>query len=237
MTMTFYTNPNSRGRIVRWVLEEIGRPYETVVLDYEPSSRTDPWGGAALERPHTAGPDDKRVRFFTEVNPIGKVPAIVHDGRVVTESAAICAYLAETFPEASLAPTPEERADYYLWMFFAAGPVEQAVTNHRAGFAPPRNQEFFFGYGSYERTVDQLERAVRAHPFIAGDRFTAADIYVGSHIGWGLGLRTLPPREAFLAYAGKLVTRDAYKRAVAKDEELLARTDGHGQPSARGGKA
>jgi len=226
MTMKFYTNPNSRGRIVRWMLEELGCPYETVVLDYERSSEADKWGGAALARPEAAGPSDERVRFFEEVNPIGKVPAIVHDGRTVTESAAICAYLAEAFPAAELAPKPEERADYHRWMFFAAGPVEQAVTNRRAGFAPAPEQEFFFGYGSYERMVDQLERAVQAHPFIAGDRFTAADVYVGSHIGWGVGLKTLPPREAFLAYVEKLVTRDAYKRAAARDEKLLAQSDG-----------
>lgn len=153
---------------------------------------------------------------------MGKVPVIVHDGRVVTESGAICAYLADTFPEAGLSPTAEERADYYRWLFFAAGPVEQAVTNHRAGFAPPVEQEFFMGYGSYERTVDELERAVTGRRFIAGDRFTAADVYVGSHIGWGLGLQTLPPREAFLAYAGPLTQREGYKRAVAKDEALLS---------------
>lgn len=226
MTMTFYTNPNSRGRIVRWMLEEVGCPYETVVLDYQPSSRTDKWGGAALARPEAASLGDERARFFSEINPIGKVPAIEHDGQTIAESAAICAYLAETFPAAGLAPMPGERANYYRWMFFAAGPVEQAVTNHRASFALASEQEFFFGYGSYERTVDQLEWAVRTHPFIAGDRFTAADVYVGSHIGWGLGLQTLPPSEAFLAYARQLATRDAYKRAVARDEELLAETGG-----------
>ena len=222
MTLTFYTNPNSRGRIVRWMLEEVGGDYETVVLDYERSSAADRWGGAALER--AGDPGDARARFFAEVNPIGKVPAIVHDGRVVTESGAICAYLAEAFPDAGLAPTAAERADYYRWMFFAAGPVEQAVTNHRAGFVPAPEQEFFLGYGSYERTVDQLERAVKAHPFIAGDRLTAADVYVESHVGWGLGLQTLPPRETFLAYAGRLTTREAYARAVAKDEALLSRS-------------
>ena len=150
----------------------------------------------------------------------------VHDGQIVTESGAICAYLAEAFPEVGLAPTPAERADYYRWMFFAAGPVEQAVTNMRAGFRPAPEQEFFFGYGSYERTVDQLERAVGARQFIAGDRFTAADVYVGSHVGWGLGLQTLPPRDAFLSYAARLTTREAYVRAVAKDEALLTRSVG-----------
>lgn len=221
MSLTFYTNPNSRGRIVRWMLEEVGCDYETVVIDYERSSDADRWGGAALERPND--PTDPRTRFFSEVNQIGKVPAIEHDGHVVTESGAICAYLAETFPSAGLAPTAAERAEYYRWMFFAAGPVEQAVTNFRAGFVPAPEQEFFLGYGSYDRTVDQLERAVQARPFIAGDRFTAADVYVGSHIGWGLGLQTLPPREAFLAYAGRLTAREAYARGVAKDEALLSR--------------
>ncbi|MFB3305177.1 glutathione S-transferase family protein [Pseudomonas sp. AMR01] len=220
MTIKFYTNPNSRGRMVRWMLEEIGCAYETVVLDYERSSEGDPWGGAALQRPTDV--NDERSTFFSEVNPIGKVPAIEHEGRIISESAAICAYLAEAFPEALLSPTSEERADYYRWMFFAAGPVEQAVTNFRAGFTPTTSQEFFLGYGSYERMVDQLEWAVSAKPYIAGDRFTAADVYVGSHVGWGLGLQTLPGRQAFVDYAQKLIARPAYISAVAKDNELLA---------------
>lgn len=123
--------------MVRWMLEEIGCPYDTVVLDYEPASKDDRWGGAALARPGASDKDHRRARFFNDINPIGKIPAIEHDGRVITETAAICAYLAQAFPEAGLAPTPAELADYYRWLFFAAGPVEQAVTNHRAGFAPP----------------------------------------------------------------------------------------------------
>jgi glutathione S-transferase len=219
MTITFYTNPNSRGRVVRWMLEEIGCPYETVTIDYERSSAADEWGGAALERP--SDPADPRFRFFSEVNPMGKVPAIVHDGHVVTETAAICAYLAEAFPEAGLAPTAEERADYLRWMFFVAGPLDQANTNRRAGFVPKPEQEFFFGYGSFERAVDQLERAVQAHPYIAGNRFTAADIYVGTHVGWGLGLQSLPPRQAFIDYATRVTNREAFARASAKDEALM----------------
>ncbi|WP_236303679.1 glutathione S-transferase family protein [Pseudomonas lurida] len=224
MTMTFYTNPNSRGRMVRWMLEEIGCTYETIILDYQPTSQDDRWGGAALAAPAAADPDDPSVIFFRDVNPMGKIPALVHNGQTITETAAICAYLADAFPEANLAPVAAERASYYRWMFFAAGPLEQAVTNHRAGFNPTPDQEVFFGYGSYERTVDQLERAVSAQPFIAGARFTAADVYVGSHIGWGLGLGTLPHSAAFLAYAEKLMGRDAYKRAVAKDAALLGAT-------------
>ncbi|WP_350601512.1 glutathione S-transferase N-terminal domain-containing protein [Pseudomonas sp. 65/3-MNA-CIBAN-0223] len=219
--MQFYTNPNSRGRMVRWMLEEIGCTYESVILDYQATSEVDRWGGAALAVPAQARLDDPRAGFFRDVNPMAKVPALVHNGQTITETAAICAYLADAFPEAGLAPAAAERAAYYRWLFFAAGPVEQAVTNHRAGFIPAPEQEFFFGYGSYERTVDQLERAVLAHPFIAGDRFTAADVYVGSHIGWGLGMQTLPPRAAFLAYAEKLTRRDAYQSAVAKDQAVL----------------
>lgn len=226
MTMTFYTNPNSRGRMVRWMLEEIGCTYDSVILDYQSASDADRWGGAALAVPEQASPDDPRAVFFRDVNPMAKVPALVHNGQTITETAAICAYLADAFPEAGLAPAPEDRGAYYRWLFFAAGPLEQAVTNHRAGFNPETEQEFFFGYGSYERTVEQLERAVQAHAFIAGERFTAADVYVGSHIGWGLGMKTLPPKAAFLAYAQKLTHRDAYKRAAAKDEALLvARAD------------
>lgn len=221
MTMTFYTNPNSRGRMVRWMLEEIGCTYETVIMDYQSSSQADRWGGAALAVPTGVDADDSRVGFFRDVNPMGKIPALVHNGQTITETAAICAYLADAFPQAGLAPAAVNRAAYYRWLFFAAGPLEQAVTNHRAGFNPKPEQEFFFGYGSYERTVDQLERAVLAHPFIAGEHFTAADVYVGSHIGWGLGLQTLPPRAAFLAYVEKLTSRDGFKRAVAKDEALI----------------
>jgi len=220
LSLIFYTNPNSRGRIVRWMLEEAGCHYQTVVLDYQASSASDAWGGAALMRP--ADPNDPRQRFFTDINPMGKVPALEHDGKVVTESGAICAYLADAFPAAGLAPDRADRADYYRWLFFAAGPLEQAVTNHRAGFIPAPGQEFFFGYGSYERTVDELERAVAEQPFIAGTRFTAADVYMGSHIGWGLGLGTLPARAAFTDYLGRLTQRPAFASAVAKDNQLLA---------------
>lgn len=221
MTMKFYTNPNSRGRMVRWMLEETGAEYETVVLNYQQASAADQWGGAALEKPTMADEESEQARFFKNINPIGKIPAIEHDGQVISESGAIIAYLADVFPLAGLAPTNKERAEYYRWMFFAAGPVEQAVTNTRAGFIPLPEQEFFFGYGNYERMLDQLEYAVTANPYIAGDRFTAADVYVGSHIGWGMALGTIPPREAFQRYAGNLVGRDAYKRSVDRDNALL----------------
>ena len=199
-TLTFYTNPMSRGRIARWMLEEVGQPYRTEVLDY----------AGAMKAP-----------AYLAINPMGKVPAIVHKGRVVTECAAICAYLADAFPEAGLAPALDDRADYYRWLFFAAGPVEQAVTNKAAGFETTAERGRMFGYGSYDLAIDVLDRAVAANPWIAGDRFTAADVYVGSQVLWGLQFKTLPPRASFAAYAERLSARTAYTRGNAIDDALM----------------
>ena len=200
MSLTFYTNPMSRGRIARWMLEESGAEYDTVILDYASGMK---------------GAD------YLAINPMGKVPAIVHDGRVVTEGAAICAYLAEAFPAADLAPTPAERADYYRWLFYAAGPVEQAITDKSMGFAPTADQGRMAGYGSFDRMVDVLETAVSAHDYIAGDRFTAADVYVGSQVAWGLMFGSLPKRDAFAAYVARLTARAPYKRASEIDDALI----------------
>jgi len=199
--LVFYTNPQSRGRIVRWMLEEVGVPYETRVLGYADTMKGDE---------------------YLAVNPMGKVPAIVHAGKVVTECAAICAYLADAFPEAGLAPLPHERADYYRWLFFAAGPVEQAVTNHAVKFDPAPEQGRMFGYGNYDLTVDVLEHAVSAYPYVTGERFTAADVYVGSAIGWGTTFGTIPKRDAFTDYFARLSDRAAYKSGWAKDDALVA---------------
>lgn len=199
--LVFYTNPQSRGQIIRWMLEEAGADYRTEVMDYASTMKAEP---------------------YLSINPMGKVPAILHNGHVVTECAAICAYLAEAFPEAGLAPTADERADYYRWLFFAAGPMEQAITNNFAKFVPSPEQGRMFGYGNYDLAVDTLEKAVSAHPYIAGDRFTAADVYVGSTVGWGLAFGTLPKRDAFAAYAGRVTAREAYQRGKGKDEALAA---------------
>ncbi|MGK6356119.1 glutathione S-transferase family protein [Sphingomonas sp. DT-207] len=198
--LVFYTNPMSRGRIARWMLEETGADYRIEVLDYASTMKGD---------------------AYLAINPMGKVPAIVHKGHVVTECAAICAYLADAFPEAELAPRPEERADYYRWMFFAAGPLEHAITNNFAKFVPSAEQGRMFGYGCYDQAVDVIEQAVRAHPYIAGDRFTAADVYVGSQVGWGVQFGTLPKRDAFVDYFARLSSRDAARRADEKDNALM----------------
>lgn len=201
--IVLYTNPMSRGRIARWMLEETGQPYRAEVLEY----------GAAMKSPQ-----------YLAINPMGKVPAIVHGGVVVTECAAICAWLADAFPEAGLAPAPGDplRGPYYRWLFFAAGPLEAAVTAKSLGLLAPPEKSGMAGYGSYEQTVDALETVVAgAAPWLLGERFSAADVYVGSQVVWGQQFGTLPARPAFAAYAARLQARDAYRRATALDDAMM----------------
>lgn len=202
-TLTLYTNPMSRGRIARWMLEEVGQPYETVVLDYGTTMK-----GAA----------------YLAINPMGKVPAIKHGETIVTECAAICAYLADAFPAANLAPPPGDkaRAAYYRWMFFAAGPVEAASTNNALGFVVPAERTRMAGYGTLAEVVDALEGAVSGRDYIAGDRFSAADVYVGSQIGWGMQFGWLEKRPAFEAYWERVGNRPAAVRAREIDDALIA---------------
>lgn len=202
--LVFYTNPRSRGRIVRWMLEEIGQPYRTEVLDY----------GTTMKAP-----------TYLAINPMGKVPALRHGDMVVTEAAAICAYLADAFPQAGLAPPHGDRlrGPYYRWLFFAAGPVEAAVSNKTFGFVVPSEREGTIGYGSFQRVMDTLEQAVSGGNYLVGDKFTAADVYAGSQIGFGLMFKTFEPRPAFQHYWQRISVRPAYARARALDEALMAK--------------
>ena len=202
--LIFYTNPMSRGRIARWMLEEVGAPYRTELLDY----------GTTMQAPD-----------YRAINPMAKVPAIRHGETVVTECAAICAYLADAFPEAGLAPPPAQRGDYYRWLFFAAGPAEAAVTNRALGWEAPPERHALVGYGSFDETVDALELAVKDKPYITGDDFSAADVYVGSHIAWGLMFKSIPERPAFADYAARIHDRPAYRRAAALDDAAMPAKD------------
>ncbi|GHD09981.1 glutathione S-transferase family protein [Tianweitania populi] len=195
----FYTNPMSRGRIIRWMLEEVGQPYDTEILGY--------------------GVDMKGE--YRSVNPMGKVPTIVHNGQIVTECAAICAYLADAFPQADLAPEITQRADYYRWLFFAAGPLEAAVVNRALGVQVPEDKRGMVGYGSFEDVMTTLETAVSGKQYVAGNHFTAADVYVGSHIAFGLGFNSIEPRPAFVSYVEGLKNRPAYKKAAELDDALI----------------
>ena len=199
--LKFYTNPQSRGQIVRWMLEEVGQPYETEILTYDGTLKSD---------------------AYAKINPMQKIPAIVHHDKVVTEVAAICLYLADAFPAAGLAPPPAERADYYRWTMFAAGPIEAAFTNKSMGWEPDADKQRMFGYGSFERAVDNLEAAVTGKRFIANDKFSAADVVVGSQIGFMLMFGLLEPRPAFTAYVASVTDRDAYRRGKQIDADAAA---------------
>jgi glutathione S-transferase len=152
---------------------------------------------------------------------MGKVPAIRHRDHVVTECAAICAYLADVFPEAMLGPRSDEKADYYRWLFYAAGPVEQAFTNHAMNWEVPAERERMFGYGNYDRVVSVLDELFTLRDYVCGDRFTAADVYVGSQIMFPMQFGMLPEHESFARYRDRLQARAAYKRAAQIDDEAV----------------
>jgi glutathione S-transferase len=208
--LTFYTNPQSRGRIVRWMLEETGVDYETIVLGYA---------------------DSMKSADYLAINPMGKVPAIRHGDTIVTEVAAICAYLADAFPDAGLAPPPTSRlrGPYYRWLFFAAGPVEAAITNRALKVEPTAEQQRFVGYGTFETTIDNLENALKPGPYICGDQFTAADVYVGSQIGFGMMFGSIEKRPIFEEYFGRLQARPAAARAREIDDALIAEQQAQAQ--------
>ena len=201
--LIFYTNPQSRGRVVRWMLEELGHPYRTEILDYATTMKAPP---------------------YLAINPMGKVPALKHGDAVVTEVAAICTYLADAFPEAGLAPPPGStlRAPYYRWLYFAAGPLEYAASNKALGVVLPEGRERVMGYGTYGLTLNTLESAVSQGDYLVGNKFSAADVYVGGHIGFGMQFGTIEKRPAFEKYWARLSARPAWSRANKLDDEAMA---------------
>lgn len=200
--IVFYTHPMSRGRVTRWMLEELGQPYRTELLDY----------GTSMKSPE-----------YLAINPMGKVPAITHNGAVVTEGAAICTYLADAFPEAGLAPGLRDpaRAPYLRWMFFAAGPLEQATVEKSLGMAPPVERSAMVGYGKFEDAIGAIEQAISNTPYIAGEKFSATDVYVGSQIGWGVMSVVKDPSPVFREYLARINGRPAAVRARGIDDALL----------------
>jgi glutathione S-transferase len=199
--ITLYHSAPSRSMIARWMLEEIGEPYEIRVLDLKKG-------------------EQKRPEYLA-INPMGKVPALDHDGVVVTEVAAICCYLADAFPKAGLAvPVGDrERGAYLRWLFFAPGSLEPAIVDlllKREAGNPGS-----LGYGDFETTMDVVAKALAASPYIVGGRFTAADVVIGSNILWGMDLvKVIPERPEFRAYVQRLTQRPASQRSFAKDQEL-----------------
>ena len=204
-SLTFYTHPRSRGRVARWMLEEVGARYDTVVMDIT-NKITDP--------------------EFLDLNPMGKVPVIVHDGAVVTECAAICAYLADVFPEAGLAPALSARGPYYRWLMFGAGCLEAAAINHGLGIEIAPEQEGMVGYRNFTATLDALEGQLDRSPYIAGESFTAADVYVGAQLGWGIEFGAVKDRPRTSDYVERLDSRPARVRALELDDTLAASLTG-----------
>jgi glutathione S-transferase len=201
--LTLYHAAPSRSSIVRWMLEELGEPYDLHVLSLAKGEQRDP--------------------SYLAVNPMGKVPALRHGDVVVTEAAAICTYLADEFPEARLnVPVGDpSRGAYLKWLFFSPGCIEPAITDR----AFPRQEEprrSTLGYGDFDTVMNVVARAVEPGPYLMGEQFTAADIVVGSTLRWGMMFGLLPTRPEFMAYVGRLEQRPALQRATALDQELAA---------------
>ena len=195
-TILFYHNPQSRASMAHWMLEEVGADYEVRHIDFN------------------AG--ENRTPEFLAVNPMGKIPTIVDRGTVVTETAAIIAYLADRFPQAGLAPATgsPERGTYYRWLFFGAGCIEPAMLDKMMN-RPDIERKGAVGYGSYDDTVDTIEKALRPGPYLLGDRFSAADVYIASELGWGgmFGAPRIKDSPVIRAYVERCTARPAYRRS------------------------
>lgn len=203
-TLTLYTNPMSRGRVVRWMLEEIGEPYNAVSMEFGPATQSED---------------------FLALNPMGKLPVLTHGDAVVTETVAVCAYLADAFPQAKLAPPAndaEARAAYHRWLYFVAGPFESAIADKMLGVEDiPQDKQGFVGYGNYDKTVKTLEALVANKTYIAGDGFTTADLVMTAYLDFYMQWKVLPSLPAFVAYVDKHNNRPAAVRATKTDDALI----------------
>jgi glutathione S-transferase len=196
--LVLYSNPWSRGRIARWALEEVGQPYRVEVVDYATMMKAEP---------------------YLSLNPMGKVPTLVHGRTVATENAAVVTYLADAFPQAGLMPA--DRGRFYRWMFFGAGPVDAAVTNAALGVEVPPEKMRMVGYGSMELVVNALERALADAPYLCGEAFSAADLFVGSQVGWAMHFGTMPQSPVLAEWWDRSRARPAAARAAALDDALV----------------
>ena len=200
--LIFYTHPMSRGQTVRWMLEEVGEPYDTEILEYGSTMKAEP---------------------YLSVNPMGKVPAIVHKGKVVTEVAAICCYLADAFPDKAPGAAAGRARRLLSLDFLHLGPDRGRVQQQGGGLgADARERQRMFGYGNYDLAIGTLEKAVAGKEYIAADHFTAADLFVGANINFMLQFNLLEPRPAFVDYARRMTDRPAYERAKEIDGKLIA---------------
>ncbi|HZP98554.1 MAG TPA: glutathione S-transferase family protein [Reyranella sp.] len=189
--IVFYTNPQSRGLMTHWMLEECGASYRTELMEY----------GKNMKSPE-----------YLAINPMGKVPAIKHGDTIVTETGAILSYLADAFPAKNLAPPLGQRGAYYRWMYFVAGPCDAAMSDKAAGWEPSPEMQGRFGYGSFALTLSTLEKAVAGKRYVAADHFTAADLYVASFLNFGMMFNVIEKRPAFEAYVKPHLERPAFRK-------------------------
>ena len=193
--LKLYHSPQTRSSRMVWLLEEIGEPYEIEYLDIRAE------GGV---------PESYRA-----IHPLKKVPALQHDGEIVTESAAICLYLSDAFPAAGLGPLAGQagRSAYLSWLAYYAGVVEPALMVKAVGatgFSP-----LSAAWGDPELMIKRLEDTLAAGPYVLGERFTTVDILIGSTFQWAG--RLLPKTEAVEAYKARIMGRPAFRRSLAKD--------------------
>jgi glutathione S-transferase len=201
--LLLYHAAPSRSMTVRWMLEEVGEPYDIHLLKL--------------------ADNDQQKPEYLAINPQGKVPALKHKGVVITEVAAICAYLADEFPKPKLSiPAGDARRGVYLqWLFFGPSCIEPAM-NDRAfpRKEPPRAGAI--GYRELDTLVDIISNAIRPGPYLMGEQFTAADVVIGSAVRWGTMFKLMPERPGFADYVARLSERPAMQRANAKDKALMA---------------
>jgi glutathione S-transferase len=202
--LTLYHASPSRSSVTLWMLEELGEPYDIKLLKLSEG--------------------DQQKPDYLAVNPMGKVPTLKHNGVVITESAAICTYLADAFPGKKLnVPVGDPRRGPYLkWLFFGPSCFEPAVIDRAA----PRKEEArrgMLGYGDFDTAMNVVAKAVEKGPWILGDQFTAADVVIGSNVRWGTMFNLVPRRPEFDAYSARIAARPAAQRAEAKDKELGAK--------------
>jgi glutathione S-transferase len=193
--MKLFWAPQTRSSRALWMLEEAGIPYERVLVDIRKGEQAQP--------------------SFRAVNPMMKVPALSDGAAMVAECAAICAYVAERVPEARLAPPLGDpaRGRYLHWLFFSSGCMEAAFTQKFLKFELSSSMA---GWGSFERVMDVLTEALEARPWILGEKFSAADVMLGSDLNFGINLlKVVEPRPAFTAYVARCAARPAFQRAQA----------------------
>jgi glutathione S-transferase len=200
--IVFHHAPRSRSIIVQRMLEELGQPYRLHLLDLQK--------------------DEHKQPGYLAVNPMGKVPAITHKGVAITEAAAICTFLADAYPDAGLAvPAGDpQRGPYLKWLFFGPSCLEPAIVDRllKRPDGPPGS----LGYGSFDATLDVVAAAISGDGWLMGERFTAADVVIGSDLIWGMAVKMVPALPDVVAYAQRLQARPALQRVYARDAELAA---------------